>query len=88
MPPVPPPKTKQVDKHVSTAVDVAKLTWKLLRATGQIEFSMASMDPMTNKMKHTITHTVSLSKAEQDHLNAGGKIILVHLCGWQKHITI
>ncbi|WP_029629610.1 hypothetical protein [Zavarzinella formosa] len=84
----PPPKTKQVNKHVSTVVDVANITWKLLRATGQIEFSVASRDPMTGKPKHSITHTVSLTQDEQNHLDKGGKIVLVHLCGWQPHIRI
>jgi hypothetical protein len=87
-PPPPPPKTKQVSKHVSTGIDIANLAWKVLRATGQVEFSMVTADPMTGKPKHTITHTVTLTADEQAHLNKGGKIIMAHLCGWQPHIKI
>jgi hypothetical protein len=87
MPPIP-VKSKQVQEFISTAFDVAKLTWRLLRATKQIEFSLATREPITGKVKHTITHTVNLTDDEHNHLNNGGKLILIHACGWQPHIKL
>lgn len=83
-----PVKSKQVNEAISTLFDVSKLVYKILRATKQLEFSVASYDPLTGQTKHTITHTVSLTDDEHNHLNNGGKIVIVHACGWQAHIQL
>jgi hypothetical protein len=87
MPPLP-AKSKQVQEFISTAFDVAKITWRLLRMTNQIEFSIATRDPFTGQTRHTVTHKVDLTDDEHEHLQNGGKIILIHACGWQPHIKI
>lgn len=80
--------SKRVSKHISTVVDVANLTWKLLRATKQLEFGVVSWDPIQRKQKTSITHTVNLTDDELKHLDKGGKIIVIHACGHQEHVKI
>ncbi len=87
-PPPPPPITKRIPESVKTIALFAKLTYKILRATKQLEFMVVKTDPMTGKPVHGGTHTVSLTDAEMTHLNKGGKIIAVHLCGYQEHVRM
>jgi hypothetical protein len=84
----PKPITKQVNKHVSTAVDVANFTWKLLRMTKQLEFAVVTGRDINGRAKTKISHTVQLTDNEILHLDKGGKIIVVHLCGYQPHIKL
>jgi hypothetical protein len=84
---MPPTITKSSDKRVSAALTAASMTWKLLRMTKQIEFSLVTTDFM-GKPKHSLSHKVDLTDDELDHLDNGGKIIIVHACGYQPHIKI
>lgn len=82
----PPPITKRIPKHVSTAVDVGSIVWKILRRTKQIEFAIVTGRDFDGKPKTKMSHTVDLTHAELDHLDNGGKIIVLHACGFQPHI--
>ena len=80
--------TKMSRENLSEILKLGKLTWKLLRATKQLEFAVVRIDPRTGEPQRSITHTVSLTDAEHSHLNDGGKIIVVHACGHQAHVSI
>jgi hypothetical protein len=88
MPAIPKSLSKQVYEYVSTAYDVGKLTYRLLRLTNQLEFSLAKKNPYSGELESHITHTVDLTADERAHLDDGGRLVLIHACGWQAHIKI
>jgi len=77
-----------VGVSISTVLDVAHMTWRLLRDSGCVEFSTVTKNQVTGEIEHAITHKVKLSPSDQKHLEEGGQIVMAHLCGWQPHIRI
>lgn len=80
--------TKMSREDLRDVLLLGKLTWKLLRATKQLEFAIVRIDPRTGEPKRSITHTVDLTENEHKHLDEGGKIVVIHACGYQAHVSV
>ena len=75
-----------VAKRVSQIAEIVKWLYDFNQITGTVTFYTLK-DKEREDLK-AFSHCVKLSEDDKEHLNAGGKLVVVHACGKELHVRM